>query len=893
MTGYELYLSGVAEWVWRVGLQGSVLVLLILGMQQLWRRKLSPRWIYGFWVLLLVRLVMPWAPESPISIYNLMPSFEPDRSNPVLESTEQAKTDLSIESPDNFFAAGDLPYDSYVKDYGVGTNSIWVTDIEGAEIKSLGAAGNYGVGESSGSPEDQGQSGWSMPVDALPVIWLFGVMGLLGYIAVSNYRFWREVKQKEPVTDGPTLDILERCKRAMGVHRYLPVVISDKVKSPVLFGFVRPRLLLPAGIFETLSHRQMHYVFMHELAHLKRFDIGIGWLMTLLQALHWYNPLIWWAFFRMRSDRELACDSLALSRMQGGEARHYGHTIVRLLEYFSWRQRLPGMAGILENKTLVRRRIVMIAQGQKNSKVQMVLAVGMMLVLAGMVLTDAQGQVAERTADVSAAAASLPEKAEPAVREAPMVPEKLVSQSSEAAGKRKSLLERIIAQQQVQIHAIEVRYNDLISECGELIKENRFDEILSKTKSMSSEIEDNKKLLGAKRYNLMAGEIKALHEQIMDQRAKTRQKQELDRQQAEHEQQLERERELAAQQAETVRQLYELALDFSTKRDHANTIATLKLLLTVDPEDKSAQVMLQLTEELMKAERQAALGNSLSSRPAQKPGTPEAPALTPVSFNPKNGPGIGARNDDIKNMFTPEEWARMQLSEGFLRTKMDRTLVELKYNGETLESILLDLESQSQIEIEPIWDTLEFHSRLDRNKPITIEIVQKIPLSKALELVLEKVSGTAIAEHTDRTAVLGQDSEIPVDKSPAYTANNGVVTISSKNTLKEKHYTRIYDISDFIGSSSQMQGMGMQGMGMQGMGMPGMGMPGMMRQGQGMPGGMNMPGMNPGIFMNLGAGRPGINVGPMLPGQNPGQPGRPIGGTGYPVGGGGGYPIRN
>jgi len=353
MTGYEVYLSGVAEWVWRVSLQGSVLILLILGVQQLWRRKLSPRWIYGFWVLLLVRLVMPWAPESPISIFNLMPFFDSDRSGPVIDSAEPVETDPLILSPDYSMVTADSMEGSYFNDHGFGANSIWGNNFVGKQIQpsvsgdlgtDKGPVGNYPAGETLVESEVKGFSGEVLMIEVLPLIWLIGVLGLLGYIAASNYCFWREVKQKRPVTDGPILDILERCKRAMGVQTYLPVVISKKVKSPVLFGFLRPRLLLPAGIFETLSRRQMHYVFMHELAHLKRSDIGIGWLMTMLQALHWYNPLIWWAFSRMRSDRELACDSLALSRMQGGEAKHYGHTIVRLLEYFSWRQRLPSMA---------------------------------------------------------------------------------------------------------------------------------------------------------------------------------------------------------------------------------------------------------------------------------------------------------------------------------------------------------------------------------------------------------------------------------------------------------------------------------------------------------------------------------------------------------------------
>jgi beta-lactamase regulating signal transducer with metallopeptidase domain len=108
-------------------------------------------------------------------------------------------------------------------------------------------------------------------------------------------------------------------------------------------------------------------VFLHELAHVKRHDIALGWLTAFLQVLHWFNPLVWLAFHRMRSNRELACDALMLSRTQGEGTQDYGRAIVSLLEHFSVPQPLPGLAGILESKSQLKRRIAMITQFQKNS----------------------------------------------------------------------------------------------------------------------------------------------------------------------------------------------------------------------------------------------------------------------------------------------------------------------------------------------------------------------------------------------------------------------------------------------------------------------------------------------------------------------------------------------
>jgi len=95
------------------------------------------------------------------------------------------------------------------------------------------------------------------------------------------------------VTDQQILDLLEDCKMQMGVRTIVAVVVTDRTRSPALFGFLRPRILLPQGLIETLSLDELHYVFLHELAHLKRRDIYLAWLVCLLQVLHWFNPLIW------------------------------------------------------------------------------------------------------------------------------------------------------------------------------------------------------------------------------------------------------------------------------------------------------------------------------------------------------------------------------------------------------------------------------------------------------------------------------------------------------------------------------------------------------------------------------------------------------------------------
>jgi hypothetical protein len=156
-----------------------------------------------------------------------------------------------------------------------------------------------------------------------------------------------------------------------------------------LFGFIRPRLLLPAGFTRSFSPEELRHVFLHELAHIKRCDILIGWLMTAVQILHWFNPFVWFAGYRMRVDRELACDALALSYARDEENQRYGETIIKLLESFGRSAWSPGLAGAVENKNQLKERIRMIAKYRKTNR-GLVLAVGLFIGLGIVTLTDAR-----------------------------------------------------------------------------------------------------------------------------------------------------------------------------------------------------------------------------------------------------------------------------------------------------------------------------------------------------------------------------------------------------------------------------------------------------------------------------------------------------------------------
>jgi beta-lactamase regulating signal transducer with metallopeptidase domain/Tol biopolymer transport system component len=338
------------DWLLQTTLAGSVVIGLILAGQRVLGGKLGPRWSHALWLVLVVRMLLPAALPGQINLLRVFPSGDRQVQQQPADTAEQREVSGTIQTSDATVA----PPDTMVVTPQPGTPATrrFESKLQLADLRR-----------------------------ALPVLWLAGAMVIGGYLLWSNFFLWRIVKRNRPLLDQKTLELFEECKELMGVHTLVGLVPTSQIKSPALFGFVRPRLLLPLTMVEEASHEEVRCVFLHELAHLKHCDIYLGWLTSLLQILHWFNPLVWFAFHRMRADRELSCDALVLSRTGNEQSQEYGRSIVGLLRRFSRSRPLPAMAGILDNHSQLKRRITMIAQFNKGSYQWSPLSVFMILAL--------------------------------------------------------------------------------------------------------------------------------------------------------------------------------------------------------------------------------------------------------------------------------------------------------------------------------------------------------------------------------------------------------------------------------------------------------------------------------------------------------------------------------
>ncbi len=202
------------------------------------------------------------------------------------------------------------------------------------------------------------------------IVWALGASLWLLSTVVATVRTASRWRGERLSTDTRLLELLENAKKNAKVSMPIGLIVTDRVSTPALLGWLRPRLLLPRSYTEAMPPETLNAIFLHELAHLRAGDLLIGWLFTLVRALHWFNPLahlsarVWSRF------REEAADGDAIGWLQTDHpnaSEIYGEALVAALRH-AHRPIFPGGALALgENAQSLKQRMTMILESTHRS----------------------------------------------------------------------------------------------------------------------------------------------------------------------------------------------------------------------------------------------------------------------------------------------------------------------------------------------------------------------------------------------------------------------------------------------------------------------------------------------------------------------------------------------
>ncbi|MEO8451163.1 MAG: M56 family metallopeptidase [Gemmatimonadota bacterium] len=177
----------------------------------------------------------------------------------------------------------------------------------------------------AGTPEPAGFMKTIAWGAVLPVVWLGGALLGLGWIVLGFAGVARWAQGARPVESAEWLGTIEDVLEQTPIHRSLRFLESDDVEMPCTWGTWRPTVLLPAVGAEWTEARRRN-VIIHELAHVHRLDCLTHLVARLTCAIHWFNPLAWWATRSARMAREQACDDAVLNA--GGRASEYADELL-------------------------------------------------------------------------------------------------------------------------------------------------------------------------------------------------------------------------------------------------------------------------------------------------------------------------------------------------------------------------------------------------------------------------------------------------------------------------------------------------------------------------------------------------------------------------------------
>ncbi len=390
----------------QASVQAGLLALFLLLFDGVLARRLAPRWRYGLWLLVLLRLLLPVVPNNPAGVVH--PSAWMWPQGPAAQATEPSDrasaatiapppmAPLRIGAAPPTRESVNLSQDASAAAEGTTpgversthTGMVWMGPGGSVQDPASSSLQDESSNESQATLQSQAvqksAAGWPA---VLLSVWLIGVGWSILRSLVAESRFRRGLRLRSKECPAHVHALLAECRAALAIRRSVAVVLVPDLPAPALAGIRRPCILLPPDAAAQLDDRELRFVLLHELCHLRRGDIAINWLLTLAHALHWFNPVIRHGLARLRAAQEDARDWEALRAAPDADSRSYAATVVKLLSWCPPRSLAAPVSTLLPRPSEAKRRIQMILNNRGNSRAQPIVGVCVASLLGWATLT--------------------------------------------------------------------------------------------------------------------------------------------------------------------------------------------------------------------------------------------------------------------------------------------------------------------------------------------------------------------------------------------------------------------------------------------------------------------------------------------------------------------------
>ena len=279
-----------------IGVYALVIFGAVLAFRRVFHNKTRPALRFGLWLLLLLRLTVPFTVNSAIHLI-VLPASQPTEAvaarteasaQPIRPATATDPTARPTGAPD----AAKAP-------------------TEEAQAERAPAAG-------------LGVSQW------LVILWAVGAAAFLVRRAWMRCLLAARVRTSARVPDPETLGEFRRLCHRMHVRRPVRLREMEDITSPALTIGLRPTVLLPSTLAGADRDQERRFALLHELTHLKRGDDLILLWYGVLRCLWWFHPVVYLMEKPFRMDMESACDARAVRGMSRQEKLAYAALLLEL-----------------------------------------------------------------------------------------------------------------------------------------------------------------------------------------------------------------------------------------------------------------------------------------------------------------------------------------------------------------------------------------------------------------------------------------------------------------------------------------------------------------------------------------------------------------------------------
>lgn len=273
-----------------------------------------------------------------------------------------------------FFYVSKLPF--YTSNKQVITNKSFETilqaELENSEIysadkKLISDVQNTGTVNSIGTWRNSLERNFSTYSPVLVAFWL---IGMLLYSLRLFGGFWQLHRYKTQevfsVNDEWQNRFVEICEN-LKIRQRVKLLKSNLVESPMVIGWIKPVILVPASVFLQMDIRQLETIITHELLHIKRFDYLVNFAQSLIEILFFYHPCIWWISTKIRQERECACDDAVLQTLENAQFT-YANALANLEAFRLTAKQNKPQLNVAANGGKLMNRIERIVKKEKTKK---------------------------------------------------------------------------------------------------------------------------------------------------------------------------------------------------------------------------------------------------------------------------------------------------------------------------------------------------------------------------------------------------------------------------------------------------------------------------------------------------------------------------------------------